>query len=134
MTFFLDTNAVVDAIRGTRTNVRKALNSTASTHTVAMSSIVMFELEFGVANSLNAAVHAARLAVFMTSGCGVVPFDQDDSAAAATIRANLARAGTPIGPYALLLAAQVLRRGATLVTANTKEFKRVSGLAIVSWR
>ena len=136
MMIFLDTNVVIDAIRGKRTNIRKALLTTAAAarHTISIPSIVMFELEFGVANSSSAAVQAARLANFMASGYAIVDFDRDDATVAAKLRTQLAQIGTPIGPYDLLIAAQVLRRGATLVSANTKEFQRVPGLTCVSWR
>jgi tRNA(fMet)-specific endonuclease VapC len=45
----------------------------------------------------------------------------------------LARAGTPIGPYDALIAGQARRRGATLVTANQREFARVPGLKTGDW-
>jgi len=48
--------------------------------------------------------------------------------AAGDRRAALETAGTPIGPYDLLIAAQALRSGATLITANVSEFARVRGL------
>jgi tRNA(fMet)-specific endonuclease VapC len=41
--------------------------------------------------------------------------------------------GTPIGPYDLLIAAQSLRTGATLVTANVAEFRRIKGLSWQDW-
>ena len=47
--------------------------------------------------------------------------------------AALETAGMPIGPYDLLIAAQALRSGATLVTANVAEFSRVHGLAWQDW-
>ena len=49
------------------------------------------------------------------------------------IRAELARAGTPIGPYDTLIAAQALRRDRLLVTANGREFSRVAGLRWEDW-
>jgi tRNA(fMet)-specific endonuclease VapC len=42
--------------------------------------------------------------------------------------------GTPVGPYGTLIAGHALRLGMTLVTANTREFQRVSGLKLESWR
>ncbi len=50
-------------------------------------------------------------------------------AAAATPEA----AGTPIGRYDMLISARALRSGATLVTANVKEFSRVRDLAWQDW-
>jgi tRNA(fMet)-specific endonuclease VapC len=51
---------------------------------------------------------------------------------AGAIRAQL-DAGTPIGRYDLLITAQARRHGATLVTANQREFARVAGLDVVDW-
>jgi tRNA(fMet)-specific endonuclease VapC len=45
----------------------------------------------------------------------------------------LDRAGTPIGPYDVLVAAQARRRGAVLITANEREFARVAGLKTKDW-
>ena len=52
---------------------------------------------------------------------------------AGDLRATLEAAGTPIGPYDLLIAAQALRRDATLVTANVAEFARVPDLRWQNW-
>lgn len=41
--------------------------------------------------------------------------------------------GRSIGPLDLLIAAQARSLGATLVTANAAEFKRVKGLKVLSW-
>jgi len=60
-------------------------------------------------------------------------FDASDVIAAGEIRATLARVGTPIGPYDVLIAGQAYSRGITLVTGNRKEFARISGLAIEDW-
>ena len=55
----------------------------------------------------------------------VLSFDSDDAREAGDIRATLEQAGTPIGAYDILIAAQARRRAATLVTANMREFLRV---------
>ena len=63
----------------------------------------------------------------------VVPFDEEDARAAGRVRAELAAAGTPIGAYDILIAGQAVRSGATLVTADSREFARVRGLAWEDW-
>ena len=45
----------------------------------------------------------------------------------------LAEAGTPIGPYDVLIAGQALQRGLVVVTRNTREFSRVPGLDVENW-
>jgi tRNA(fMet)-specific endonuclease VapC len=49
------------------------------------------------------------------------------------IRADLARKGTPIGPYDLQIAAIALANNLTLVTHNTGEFSRVPNLQLIDW-
>lgn len=51
----------------------------------------------------------------------------------AEIRLQLEQAGTPIGPNDLLIAADALHSGLTLVTDNTDEFGRVTGLQLENW-
>lgn len=60
-------------------------------------------------------------------------FDKDDARRAGAVRAELATAGTLIGPYDLLIAGQALSRNLILITRNTREFSRVSGLQIEDW-
>ena len=62
-----------------------------------------------------------------------MPFETEDATHAGEIRAYLERSGTPIGYYDYLIAAQARRRGATLVTANNREFNRVPGLIVADW-
>ena len=51
----------------------------------------------------------------------------------ARLRLALQRAGTPIGPNDLWLAAHALERDLTLVTNNEREFSRVPGLRVENW-
>ena len=63
----------------------------------------------------------------------VLDFDSADADAAGAIRAGLAKRGTAIGPYDVLIAGQALCHGATLVTANIAKFKRVAELKVQNW-
>ncbi len=63
----------------------------------------------------------------------VVAFDKEDARLAGVIRAALAKAGTPIGPYDVLIAGQARARDMVLVTRNVNEFARVSGLQVEDW-
>ena len=62
-----------------------------------------------------------------------IAFDDDDSRVGGQIRGQLERAGTPIGTYDTLIAAQAVRRNAILVTANVNEFERIPGLRVEDW-
>jgi tRNA(fMet)-specific endonuclease VapC len=77
--------------------------------------------------------NAERVRIFLSGSVGVLAFQEEDATRAGELRADLERAGTPIGPYDLLIAAQALRTGSTLVTSNTAEFARVAGLRWEDW-
>ena len=62
------------------------------------------------------------------------PFDNLAARDYAAIRAQLYSKGQPIGPNDMMIAAIARSRGATLVTHNTVEFSRVSGLLIDDWQ
>ena len=88
---------------------------------------------YGVAQSQRHEANTQRLHAFFAGPMEWTPFDEDDAHVAGVVRAELETAGTPIGAYDVLLAGQARRRGATLVTANVGEFKRVGGLKWENW-
>ncbi|MDO5104154.1 MAG: PIN domain-containing protein [Lautropia sp.] len=63
----------------------------------------------------------------------ILPFDDECSRHAASLRAALERPGTPIGPHDILIAATALRNGAALVTTHVSAFRRVPGLSVLDW-
>ncbi len=134
MNFLLDTNAVIALVRnrpaGVRNRLRQAVSEGGS---IAVSSVVLYELWYGVARSERRRENADRLRVFLSGNIDIIPFEEDDAVAAGELRAALETAGTPIGPYDLLIAAQALRNRTTLVTANVSEFARVRGLSWQDW-
>ncbi|HEY1246588.1 MAG TPA: type II toxin-antitoxin system VapC family toxin [Hyphomicrobiaceae bacterium] len=134
MNYLLDTNAVIALLKDEPAIFRKRLRRAVSRGAaIAVSSIVLYELWYGVARSARGRENAERLRVFLSGGIEVSAFDEEDAKAAGELRATLEGAGTPIGPYDLLIAAQSLRSGATLVTANVAEFTRVPGLQWQDW-
>ena len=105
----------------------------ASEDCLALSSVVLFELWYGVAKSAQVPENTERLRVLLSGDLDLLDFDNEDARTAGQVRAALEKAGTPIGAYDLLIAGQALRRGLTVVTANTSEFSRVTGLSWVDW-
>ena len=134
MNYFLDTNAVIALLKNQPAGVRGRLWRVVSRGaSIAVSSVVLYELWYGVARSERRRDNAERLRIFLSGKIDVVPFDEQDAVTAGDLRATLEAAGTPIGPYDLLIAAQALRSRATLVTANISEFARVRGLVWQDW-
>ena len=99
----------------------------------ALPVVVLFEMRYGFAKSDRRSHSEQLLERFLSLGIDVLPFETEDAAHAGDIRAHLERRGTPIGHYDYLIAAQARRRGATLVTANVREFERVPGLLVADW-
>lgn len=130
----LDTNAVISVLNERTspvlTRIEDAITSGA---TLAISSIVLFELRYGAAKSTRPERNAQRIADFLAGPIEVLPFEPADAEEAGEIRAALERVGTPIGPYDVLVAAQARRRDALLVTANEREFARVPRLRLEDW-
>ena len=100
---------------------------------IGFSAIALFELRYGHVRSDRRAEAERLLAEFLAPGIEVLPFDAEDATHAGDIRAYLESKGTPMGPYDYLIAGQARRRGATLVTANGREFERVPGLMVTDW-
>ncbi len=99
---------------------------------VAISAITVFELEYGAEKSKQRQKAKKALARF-TAPLTVLDVDQAAALEAASIRAGLEHAGTPIGPYDILIAGLAKSRDLTLVTNNLREFSRVSGLVLENW-
>jgi tRNA(fMet)-specific endonuclease VapC len=130
----LDTNAVIALINGSSTPVRARLAvALQMREVVAISIVVLFELRYGAAKSANPRRASHHIDDFLSGPIQVLDFEQDDAEEAGDIRAALERAGTPIGPYDVLIAGQARRRGAILVTANQREFTRVPRLKTEDW-
>lgn len=130
----LDTNAVIALLNRSSAPVRAQLAAAAHRReVVAISVVVLFELRYGAAKSANRQRASRRIADFLSGPVKVLDFEPDDAEEAGDIRAALERAGTPIGPYAVLIAGQARRRRAVLVTANLREFARVPRLKTEDW-
>jgi tRNA(fMet)-specific endonuclease VapC len=129
----LDTNVVIGCMSGRPPAFAERLERTLLREDCALSAIVLFELRYGIAKSARARENRERLATFLELPVAILPFEPDDAEEAGDIRAALERAGTPIGPYDVLIAAQARRRRALLVTANRREFARVPRLKTEDW-
>lgn len=129
MRYLLDTNAVIALLNDGQSALGKRVRRQKPTD-VCISSIVAHELYYGAFKSQRV---EHNLAIVDTLQLQVLEFDKEDAREAGEIRARLARDGTPIGPYDMLIAGQAKSRGLTLVTRNKREFERVAGLKLADW-
>jgi tRNA(fMet)-specific endonuclease VapC len=126
--YLLDTNAVIKLTArhpGLERRIRQA-----GSDEFGLSVVVSHALYFGAFKSRDVQINLDKIAAL---GFEIVAFDDEDARRAGEIRAVLAAAGTPIGPYDVLIAGQTLARDLTLITHNTREFSRVPGLRIEDW-
>jgi len=134
MAYLLDTNVCIVLINGTADLARKRFSKAVdSGEQVWVPSVSVFELWYGVAKSAQTDANTKRLKLFLEGQVRVLEFGEEDARNAGEIRNTLERIGRPIGTYDTLIAGQALSRELTLVTANSKEFARVKGLAWEDW-
>jgi tRNA(fMet)-specific endonuclease VapC len=99
---------------------------------IVVCSIVRAELFYGAAKSQTSEATRRKQDIFLRP-YATLPFDDLAADMYGRIRAQLEQAGTPIGPLDMQIAAIALAHGLTLVTNNTREFSRVSGLLLEDW-
>lgn len=134
MSYLLDTNACIALMNGAPAAVRSRFEKAIrGGFQIYMSSVVAFELWYGIAKSGRIETNTQRLEMLLSSSVIALPFDNEDARASGSIRATLQAAGRPIGAYDYLIAGQALARQLTLVTANISEFSRVKGLSWQDW-
>ena len=131
MTHLLDTCICISLIRNRLPGIRKRFDSF-ETGDLVVSSITEAELRYGAEKSRDPAKNHRQLDQFFLA-LPVVAFDARAAAQYGKIRAELERAGLPIGPLDLLIAAHGMSLGLTVVTDNVREFARVPDLAVENW-
>lgn len=132
MKYLLDTCTVSDFVKG-QSGVLARIKATPP-NMIAVSTLTRMEVEYGLALNLERAKKLAPLLAAFFSVVATVPFEEADASAAAGIRAALKTKGQPIGAYDVLIAGTGLARGLIVVSSNTAEFQRVSGLQLEDWR
>ena len=130
MKYMLDTNICIFLMKNQSETV--ARYRVGKSHGIAISSITLSELQFGVYNSAAPEKNGENLLRFLL---GVELLDYGGAAADeyGRIRADLRRKGTPIGQLDMLIAAHAKAEGLILATNNTREFERIDGLLIEDW-
>lgn len=131
MKVLLDTNICIYLIKNRPPEVRKHFERFLPGD-IAISSITVAELQYGVEKSTAKEKNALALEAFLLP-LEIAPFDFKSALAYGKIRAELERQGRPIGSLDMLIAAQAIAQDLTLVTHNLKEFARVPGLACETW-
>jgi tRNA(fMet)-specific endonuclease VapC len=128
--YLLDTNTVSFHIRESSAALRRRLRRVDASN-VALSVVTEMEIRYGLAR--NPTLRIAHLVEEFLAGITILPLDSGVAMTYARVRAQLESEGRPIGPLDLMIGAHALSVGATLVTNNVKEFRRVRGLRVQDW-
>ncbi len=128
--YLLDTNTIIYFFKGMG-NVSKNL-FLQSPNTIVVPSIVIYELEVGIAKSNNPDKRVQQLNELLQQ-VTILDFTQNEAIESAKIRADLEKAGTPIGPIDILIAGCAKVNNHILITRNLKEFERVANLKLGNW-
>jgi tRNA(fMet)-specific endonuclease VapC len=131
MKFLLDTNICIYIIKQKPISVKQRLQ-TVNPSDIALSIITLAELEYGAAKSHNPSRNRKTLNTFCNP-FEIIGFNPENAQIFGEIRTELEKRGQPIGSYDLLIAAQALSRGLTVVTNNIKEFSRIDRLGLENW-
>jgi len=126
----LDTNIVSDLVKNPQGRAAQRIANVGEDN-ICTSIIVAAELRYGCAKS--GSKRLLKAVEDLLGEIAVLPFDVPADAEYGGIRSELEAAGRPIGGNDLLIAAHACALGATIVTANTNEFKRVRGLNVENW-
>lgn len=128
--YMLDTNIISDLVKNPQGKAAKRIAKVGEDN-ICTSIIVAAELRYGCAKS--GSKRLLKAVEDLLSEIPVLPFDIPADAEYGGIRSELEAAGRPIGSNDLLIAAHAYATGATIVTANVDEFKRIRGLSVVNW-
>jgi len=131
MIFLPDTNACISLLRQRNAKLIARWQAIKAGD-VALCAVVVYELRHGAERSINPSTEHAKLDAFLAPFTSL-PFDDTSARKCAEIRRQLERSGTVIGPHDLQIAAIALQHGLTVVTHNTQEFSRISGLRWEDW-
>jgi len=130
MRYLLDTNILSDLIRNPQGRVMQHIQAVGES-AVCTSIIVTSELRYGAVKKGSARLTAQLEAVL--GSVEILSFEPPADVAYGQLRNYLERIGQPIGGNDLLIAAQAIALGYTIVTDNEREFSRIKGLACENW-
>lgn len=125
----LDTNIIIAFFKGEHDISEKVLSQIDQ---IALSSLVIAELDYGAKASQKSAKNLEKLYNFIGL-IEVVPFDLECAKTFGTIKSRLRLLGKPTGEVDALLSATAITHNATLVTKNSKHFENIEGLKLAIW-
>lgn len=128
--YMLDTNICIFTVKNRPTHMREVFNRHHGQ--MCISAVSLMELIYGAEKSASPERNLAVVEGFVAR-LDVLPYDEIAASHTGQLRAELAKSGTPIGPYDQMIAGHARSRGLIIVTNNRGEFERVPGLRVEDW-
>jgi tRNA(fMet)-specific endonuclease VapC len=132
MIYMLDTNICIYVINKKPISYLQKLETLERNNTLSISSIVLAELQYGVANSYHQEQNQINLDIFLNK-LEIIDFSAKCALYYGELRAKLKKEGVIIGNNNLLIASHAIASRTTLVTNNINEFKRIPNLILENW-
>jgi tRNA(fMet)-specific endonuclease VapC len=128
--YMLDTNICIFTVKNRPAHMREVFNRHHGQ--MCISAVSLMELIYGAEKSASPERNLAVVEGF-AARLEVLPYDEIAASHTGQLRAELAKSGTPIGPYDQMIAGHARSRGLIIVTNNRREFDRVPGLRVEDW-
>lgn len=128
--YMLDTNICIFTVKNRPAHMREVFNQHHGQ--MCISAVSLMELIYGAEKSASPERNLAVIEGF-AARLDVLPYDEIAASHTGQLRAELAKSGTPIGPYDQMIAGHARSRGLIIVTNNRREFDRVPGLRVEDW-
>ncbi len=128
--YMLDTNICIFTVKNRPAHMREVFNRHHGQ--MCISAVSLMELIYGAEKSASPERNLAVVEGF-AARLDVLPYDETAASHTGQLRAELAKSGTPIGPYDQMIAGHARSRGLIVVTNNRLEFDRVPGLRVEDW-
>jgi len=128
--YMLDTDIAIYVIKNRPAGARAKFQQQQGR--LCVSSITVMELMYGAEKSAQPERNLGDIEGFIAR-LVVLPYDVGAAFHSAQIRAELEKSGTPIGAYDQMIAGHARSCGLVVVSNNTREFQRVSGLRVENW-
>lgn len=128
--YMLDTNICIFIIKHKPPHVRETFNQ--HSDQLCISTVTLMELVYGAEKSASPEKNLNVVEGF-AARLEVLEYDSSAAYHSGQLRNELAKAGTPIGPFDQMIAGHARSKGLILVTNNLREFNRVPGLRVEDW-
>jgi tRNA(fMet)-specific endonuclease VapC len=122
--YMLDTNICIYVIKNRPAGLRERFNSLADQ--LCMSAITLAEVIYGAEKSARPVENLAIIEQF-AARLDVLSFGERAATHCGQLRAELERAGHPVGIHDMMIGGHARSEGLTLVSNNLREFQRMEG-------